>query len=258
MKLFFRDMGGEGRPIIILHGVLGSSKNWITAGKNLSVSGHVFALDQRNHGDSPHSDSHTLDDLVGDLDEWISDHSARLPVLVGHSMGGLVAMAFALRYPDKISGILVVDIAPKAYRETNRDEFAAISVDVSQAKNRSEIDAKMKAFVPDATVRQFLQMNLESLNSGGYRWKIPVEVLKKADFSDGMDSLLLMRSYSGPALFILGGKSPYVSGEDFPAIKKFFPSAKIEVLPDADHWLHFSAAADFQRLAAEFLSRLKT
>ena len=152
MTLYTREFGGGGIPVTILHGLFASSKNWIGTGQYLSQFCKPFALDLRNHGDSPHSDSHTLAGMIGDLDHWLNERNIEKTVLLGHSMGGLVSMGFSLSHPDRIRGLIVVDILPRAYRPNFSREIAALSLDLSPYKNRREIDKAMEKIIPDLQI----------------------------------------------------------------------------------------------------------
>jgi esterase len=259
MKLYHREFGGQGFPIVILHGLFASSKNWVSVGKFLSSRGRSFAVDLRNHGDSPHADSHTLADLVGDLHEWLSDQHLERPVIIGHSMGGLAAMAYSLSRPAALRGLVVVDIAPRPYRPDFEREFAALSLDIGELNSRAEIDQALQAIVPDPEVRQFLQMNAER-SDGGFRWKLNVPVLKASPFMDGPDFGRFRDGLSGqsevPALLVVGGESEFVREEDIPLFKGYFPQGSVKVIPGCGHWLHYVCSNGFQEMLASFLSGL--
>ena len=251
MKLFFRDLGGSGKPLVIMHGLFGSSKNWISNGKTLSTIRKVYALDLRNHGDSPHSDSHTLDDLVEDLNEFIISLPEK-PDIMGHSMGGMVASMFALKYSEKIEQLIVLDIAPRTYPIRFGLEFDALQIDVSLFNSRDEIDKKMAGIIPDPFIRQFLQMNLEKIETG-YRWKLNVKALKEGRTALTFKSESLL-PFKGRSLFLLGGKSEYIVPGDIEVIQKLFPNSKIYTIPEAGHYLHYLNADEFLKQTILFLS----
>jgi pimeloyl-ACP methyl ester carboxylesterase len=246
-------------PIVILHGLFGSSRNWTSVAKQLAAETDVYCLDFRNHGDSPHLPSHSLADLREDLREWLSARTIARPILLGHSMGGMVAMSFALEYPDRVAALIVIDIAPRNYPPHHESEFAALSLDVSRCATRQDVDSLMSAAVPDRAVRQFLQMNLERENSahGGYRWKINVPVLKEASFTRGLERAgtddPVARQYAGPTLFVRGGQSDYIRDTDFDEIHARFPAAHIETVAGHGHWLHHTAAPEFVRQVRAFV-----
>ena len=259
MKLNARELGGRGLPVVILHGLFASSRNWVSAGKAMADWGQVFALDLRNHGDSPHADSHTLEDLVADLHEWLAERGLERPILVGHSMGGLAAMGYGLSDPQGLGGLVVVDIAPRSYRPDFRRELEALSIDISGFRSRGEIDEALKSIVPDEDVRQFLTMNAER-RDGRFRWKLNVPALRASPFLNGpefsiFDTTGESRS-TAPALLVAGGESDFVRQEDIPLFRRFFPNGSVEVIPGCGHWLHFICSDRFQELVAGFLSGL--
>jgi esterase len=245
------DFGGRGRHILILHGLFGSARNWTTLGRFLSRHGHAVGLDCRNHGASPHADSHTLCDLIDDLMSWIEGNCPQPPLLVGHSMGGLTAMGCALLHPEAVAGLVVVDIAPRAYTLDFTTELRALSLDPSGFRSRREADAALLPLITDTDLRQFLLLNLEKQN-GVYRWKLNVPVLAQASFASELPAL--PGSYDGPALFVRGGESGYVGDGDLPEIARRFPRATVETLPGADHWLHHSARPRFEAALTRFFS----
>ena len=259
MKLNYREFGGEGAPIVILHGLFASSRNWVSVGKALTDHGRAYALDLRNHGDSPHAESHTLEDLVGDLEEWLTAQRLQQPILVGHSMGGLAAMAYSLAHPRALRGLAVVDIAPRAYHPDFEQELAALSLDLSPFRSRGEIDEALRPIVPDEDVRQFLEMNAERAD-GGYRWKINVSALRHSPFAAGSEFAPFDDSLAGgsevPALLIAGGESDYVREEDIPLFRRYFPNASVEVIPGCGHWLHYICSDSFLRMLTRFIDRL--
>jgi pimeloyl-ACP methyl ester carboxylesterase len=255
MKLYTRDFGGQGVPVVILHGLFASSKNWMSAAQFLSGFSRPFALDLRNHGDSPHSASHTLEDLIGDLKEWLQDRELERAVLLGHSMGGLASMGFALTHPRAVEGLIVVDILPRGYRPDFTSEFEALSLDLSPYKNRREIDEAMAPIIPDQQVRQFLQMNVERENEG-FRWKLNVPALESSEFLQGPDFSAFGEPFGGPALLIAGGESPFAREEDRPRFGEYFPNGRIEVLEDCGHWLHYICSDEFQDVVKGFIADL--
>ncbi len=261
MELFHRDLGGAGLPILILHGLFGSSRNWLTAGAALARFGRVRALDLRNHGGSPHAPTHSLDDLVDDLEEWIARHlgtgpAGERPVLVGHSMGGLAVMGFALRRPGRVRALIVVDMAPRAYPFHFEAQLEALRLDLSRFTTRAQVEAAVAPLLPDPEVRRFLLMNAER-SDGGFRWVLNREALAQASFlSDAARLGAPGEVYPGPALFLAGGRSDHVQPEDVPLIRRLFPAARVETVPGADHWVQHSAPREFLRLTGGFLAGL--
>ncbi len=243
------------QSIVILHGLFGSSKNWISICKALAEKYQVFALDLRNHGDSFHSSEHSIPAMSKDLGEFLRDQKIENPILIGHSMGGIVSMYFTLNHPQLVSSLIVEDIAPKSYPFEYQNEVSALSIDVAHCKTRTEVDHLMERFVPDTFLRQFLQMNLERKEGGGYYWKLNVSALQNSDrlfdsyFKEGLNS-------TNPTMFVLGGSSTYVREEDKQTIQNFFPNAQIEVIEGGGHFVHYSHSAQFLTLVFDFLSSL--
>jgi esterase len=196
---------------------------------------------------------------VADLHEWLGDHGLERPVLVGHSMGGLAAMGYALTHPEVPHGLVVVDIAPRAYRPDFSREFAALSTDISRMSSRSEIDRTLEPLIPEEDVRQFLEMNAERAN-GGFRWKLNVEALQSSPFMNGPDFARFEEHLRGrseaPALLIAGGESDFVREEDIPLFRSYFPNGSVEIIPGCGHWVHYICSDSFLKLLDDFLSRL--
>jgi len=255
MKLYTREFAGQGTALVILHGLFASSKNWIGTAQALSASCRPFAVDLRNHGDSPHSDTHTLADMIADLEQWRSDRGLERMVLLGHSMGGMVSMGYALSHAQAVGGLIVVDILPRAYRHDFSAEFAALSLDLSPYRSRGEIDRAMVPIVPDQQVRQFLQMNV-ARGGGGFRWKLNVPVLETSEFRNGPDFSVFSSRFHGPALLVAGGLSPFAPRGELSRFIEYFPDGKIEILEDCGHWLHYICSQGFQAIVQEFMASL--
>jgi esterase len=247
MDLFHRDLGGAGLPpLVILHGILGSSRNWQTAGKDLAARYHVFALDLRNHGGSAHSEEMTYDAMVGDVTAWLDAHGLGRVTLLGHSLGGKVAMLLACRQPERVERLVVVDIAPKDYSwgGKQRSEFAAMNgLDLAGLSSRAEAEKRLEAGVPDWAMRKFLTTNLERDGEGRWRWTVNLAALTEALPALEKNPLQAEDRFAGPVLFITGGKSAYVPPGDHAAILRHFPAARIETLADCGHNPHMEARA---------------
>ena len=253
MLLFSRDFGGDGVGIILLHGMFGSSKNWVRVGQFLSSYGRCYALDLRNHGESPHAESHSLYDLIDDLREWVDAHRMHRPILVGHSMGGLAAMGYSLANAAEVRALVVVDIAPKRYVPSHAREFDALRLDVTSFSSRQEIDDRMAEIISDPSVRRFLQMNIERTETG-FRWKINVNALERSTVLTDVPSL--RGQYRGMVLFVAGDRSGYVDESDHATIRRYFPNARIVTISGGDHWLHYSAAEEFKETVGRFVARV--
>lgn len=255
MKLFYREVG-KGQPIIILHGIFGSSDNWLTQARMLSTHYHVFSLDQRNHGQSPHSDEFDYPSMVTDLAEFIDDHALSDPVIIGHSMGGKTAMNFALAHPDKLRRLIVVDIAPKPYNlehYTILDGLKAIPIDTLQT--RQEADDILARYVPEPDVRQFLLKNLQRKPEGGFGWKLNLPAIDKNLSNIGLD-MQYPGTFDKPVLFVRGERSRYISDEDMDRILQIFPKAQIETL-DTGHWVQAEKPQEFVELVKNWLDQTR-
>ncbi|HVU17277.1 MAG TPA: alpha/beta fold hydrolase [Candidatus Didemnitutus sp.] len=254
VRLHHVDLGGAGRPpLVVLHGLLGSSRNWQSAGKDLAAHFHVFALDARNHGRSPHDPEMSYVAMAGDVAAWLDEHGLKRVTLAGHSMGGKTAMLLACREPARVDRLVVVDIAPKNYRwAAHRAEFAAMNeLDLTSLSSRGEAEMRFEGRVPDLGMRKFLATNLERADHG-WRWTVDLPVLTTALAEMEKNSLEPGDHFAGPALFIPGGKSRYVQPADYPAIHEHFPAATIEVIAEAGHNPHMECRTEFVRRIVEF------
>lgn len=248
MRLFHRDLGGAGRPrLVLLHGLLGSSRNWQTTGADLTATFHVCALDLRNHGKSPHAPSITYQEMVDDVLAWMDAHDVRKTTLLGHSLGGKVAMLIACRHPERVERLIVVDIAPKSYlSHAHRAEFAAMNeLELTSLPSRGEAELRFEARVADWAMRKFLTTNLERTENGGWVWQINLPVLTAALQELEANSLGPEDRYEGPVTFVLGGRSRYVEDPDHATIRHHFPSATMKTIADAGHNPHMEARAAF-------------
>jgi len=251
MELFYRTLGGEGAPIVMLHGLFGSSQNWAGMGRRLIPQGAVYALDLRNHGDSPHAPTHTLSDCVRDLQEWVIAHAHQQVRLIGHSMGGQAAMGFAAALPDLVAGIAVLDIAPRPYPMDHEKELHALRTDIRGCSTRAEVEALLAPLLPDPGVRQFILTN--AVREGeGFRWRLNVETLAASTLSG--DFADFAGRYEGPTLLVACGRSAYVQEEDRALMSRYFPAVQVRTIPEADHWPHISAPAALEKVLHEFLS----
>jgi esterase len=248
MKMFFRKLG-EGSPLIIVHGLYGSSDNWLTIGKALARNFQVFLVDLRNHGNSPHTDRHTYTLMKLDLLEFLDRYDIEKAILVGHSMGGKTVMHFASDYPERVGSLIVIDIAPKSYHSLTdfssqvTDHMNILngmqSMDFSIVKTRADADAQLAGYVRSSRIRNFLLKNIRRNRDHTYSWKINVPVLIRELPSILGGMKIPETGITGfPVLFVRGENSPYILDTDFPEINKFFPLAEFVTIPGAGHWLH--------------------
>ena len=256
MQLFYRHFGNKGdQPVIILHGIFGISDNWVTYGKRLAAEGfEVFIPDQRNHGQSPHSDVFNYLALTDDLFDFIDEHEIEDPILLGHSMGGKVVMRFALENPLLVSKLIVVDITLKAYgpRRQHRMIIEALqSVDLSKVRSRQEVDKMLAASIPELRIRQFIMKNLHRIEKDRFEWRINIRGI--ADNLDQLfDGIDTISKFEKPALFVKGGASDYILLEDYDQIRYNFPNAEIVTIAGASHWVHVEAPEVFYQLTMGF------
>ncbi len=252
VRLNFRK-SGSGPTFVILHGLYGASDNWISIAKKLEEQFTVYVPDLRNHGHSPHTTTHTFQDMTNDLYCFFDDHSITNATILGHSMGGKLAMMFAAEYPELVNCLIVADIAPKSYNSVNQtfksvmqhelilelmDELNLVAVG-----SRKEIDQFLSEKLRDPSLRQFLIKNIHRNKDGYFEWKINVPVLKYAfrSITSEVDSEWFADRQpilNYPVTFVRGMNSDYITDGDIPAIKKIYPDAKIIDISDAGHWLH--------------------
>lgn len=258
MKLFFREYtpaAATGKqPLIIIHGLFGSSDNWLTQAKILSLQYKVYSIDQRNHGQSPHDNAFDYPSMVADLLEFINDHNIVNPAIIGHSMGGKTAMNFALAHPDKIDKLVVVDISPRAYELEHyviADGLAAIPLDTVSSRNQA--DELLAQYVPETDVRQFLLKNLNRKPEGGFSWKINLPVIREKLSNIGLD-LQFQGTFEKPTLFIRGRRSRYVPDADWTRIKEIFPQAELETM-ETGHWVQAEKPQEFVDIVMRWLDQ---
>jgi esterase len=253
MKLH-RQHYGAGRPLIILHGLLGSLTNWTTLSKQFGAAYHVIAVDQRNHGGSPHSADMRFAAMADDLRELVVDEDLAAAHVLGHSMGGKTAMEFALRYPALVERLVVVDIAPRAYPPHHDAIFAGLdALDLGAATSRGELDAVLAQNLPDRGVRQFLLTNVQRDDDGRFRWRIDLPAIKAA-YSGIVGAIQADEPFNGPTLFVRGEHSDYIQPADEPEIRALFPAATVQTIPGAGHWVHAEAPAVFAQVVLGFLA----
>lgn len=254
MRLHFKAQG-NGKPLVILHGLFGSLNNWNTLGRRLGEHWKVFLVDQRNHGRSPRDPVHTYKAMAADLAELFREQAIPSAHIVGHSMGGKTAMEFALAHPESVLSLVVVDMPPQA-TEARHDEIldALTGLDLSNFSSREDVDEALRPRIANQAVRQFLLTNLKREEAGGgFAWKMNLDALRKnyGEINRGIDN---GRKYAGPVLFIKGGRSPYLSEEDLPFITSLFPSASMQTIPGAGHWVHAEAPEEFLSAVERFIS----
>jgi esterase len=252
MRLHFKGFG-QGRPLVILHGLFGSSDNWTGIARRLMDSFRIFAVDLRNHGLSPHAAQMSLPTLAGDLVEFWEAQALESAAVLGHSLGGKVAMQFALRHPDRVEQLVVVDISPRAYPASHEEILRALlALDLASFQTRRQIEDALAPAIPDLAVRRFLLKNLGRNPSGALDWKINLRGIAD-NYLRLTGAVTGSAPFTKPALFLRGGKSDYIGAADVPLIRQWFPRAEIQTIPEAGHWVQAAAPEEFVRRLRNFL-----
>jgi len=252
MKLAFKKMG-SGEPLIILHGLFGSSDNWQTLGKQFAEDFSVYLIDQRNHGRSPHSDVFNYHLLAEDLNQFMEEHGIDGATLIGHSMGGKTVMRFAQLFPEKVKKIVVADMGVKAYSPHHHEVLRAFhAINPDTLDSRSEAEERIESIIPEFGVRQFLLKNLYRKKEGGYGLRVNYQVMESE--MDRILEELPSDSSDAEALFIRGVKSNYIPDSDFDQIRSIFPKAEFADL-QAGHWLHAEKPEEFYAEVKKFVTK---
>lgn len=227
--------------------MLGSSRNWQSAGKDLAEHYHVLAVDLRNHGTSPHAEPMTYEAMVSDVLAWLDRQGLGEVHLLGHSMGGKVAMLLACRHPGRVSQLTIVDIAPKGYTwPGHRQSFAAMNeLNLADVRSRADVEMRFEARVPNWMTRKFLTTNLDRDEQGRWRWVINLPVLSGALSTLESNPLRPEDRFTGKTRFIAGATSNYIEPADHDAILRHFPAADIRSVPEAGHNPHMERREDF-------------
>ncbi len=253
MELNFKSFG-QGPPLIILHGLFGTLDNWQTLGRRWADHYTVFLVDQRNHGRSPKVDHMDYPSMAEDLKEFLEHHWVYHAHLLGHSMGGKTVMEFALHYPDMVDRLVVVDIGIRANPNRHGSIFKALfDLDLTSLKDRKAAEAALAPEIEDRSIRQFLLKNLVRTKERGYEWKMNLPVLYR-DYTNILAPIESSTPYEKEALFIRGGKSSYVTDDDWPAIQAVFPRAQLATVAEAGHWVHADAPQQLSELVLGFLN----
>lgn len=253
MELFYNQYGHDGPPLLILHGLLGANGNWHTLSRTVFQDvATVYAVDQRNHGRSPHADRMDYEAMAADIRAFIERHDLGRVSLLGHSMGGKTAMQTALSYPKIVDRLIVADMAPKAYTARHEKLLDALAgIDPSTYDDRGAIDAALAEDVPSRPIRQFLLKNLD-YDGETYTWKMNLDAIRT--HYDALNAALPAdATFEGPTLFVRGGASDYVADDDLPGIRKRFPTARLETIDGAGHWLHADSPDAFSEVVVDFL-----
>ncbi|RAR47744.1 alpha/beta fold hydrolase [Flavobacterium lacus] len=252
--MLYSKIEGEGKPLLILHGFLGMSDNWKTLGTHFAEQGfQVHMLDLRNHGRSFHSDEFNYQVMTEDILNYCQFQKLQNIDIIGHSMGGKVAMFLSANHPELINKLIVADIGPRYYRPHHQGILEGLNaVDFALKPERSEVDEILKKYIPDFGTRQFLMKSLYWKEPGQLAFRFNLQVFNKEIEQVGI-ALPEEAHFDKPTLFIKGGNSRYILDEDFPAIKKHFPKAEFATIPNAGHWLHAENPQLFFEMVMNFL-----
>lgn len=252
MELFYREMG-EGKPLVIVHGLFGSGDNWQTLGRRYADHFHVYLVDQRNHGHSPHASEHSYEAMADDLLAFCERLGLENFHLLGHSMGGKTAMRFTSEHASMVDRLIVADIAPKPYGVHHRELVdCLLGADLSVMKTRQEVEAHLEQGIADFSTRQFFLKNLYWKSQGVLAWRFNLEILSDtlAEISGDAGQQICLNE----TLFIRGGKSNYIVDSDVEWLNHYFPHNRLVTIPEAGHWLHAESPDAFFDATLAFLS----
>ncbi len=254
MNLYFREFG-SGKSLIIVHGLFGMSDNWVSLGKQFAKNFRVIIPDLRNHGRSPHSQVFDFPSMEEDLLELIEEETDGEVMLLGHSLGGRIAVNLTLHHPQLVKKLVIVDISLRRYPPLE-DQLHLMQVmqqlDLSKINRRSEAESKLKHLTPSLRLRQFLLKNLYWLERGKLAWRMNLQVINEnipALFGAGGAPGV----YKGPTLFIKGEKSDYIKDGDLEVINEKFPGSRIRTIEGASHWVHADRPGEFYQVVSDFL-----
>ena len=244
---------GEGSPVLILHGLFGSGRNWQAIAKRLAGEHRVYTVDLRNHGSSPWTDSMSYGEMAEDVRVFVEQQQLAPVTLVGHSMGGKVAMVLALEHASLVRRLITVDIAPASYEHSFVPYVQAMQdLNLGGLKRRDDADAALDKRIPDADIRRFLLQNLV-FRDQHFDWRINLAALARSNSELTAFPDVGNRRYEGPTLFVHGGDSTYVQSGHRVVIERLFPRARIAAVPGAGHWVHVDQPARFIELLKDFI-----
>lgn len=253
-ELIYAKVEGSGKPMLIIHGFLGMSDNWKTLGSRYAEAGYeVHLLDMRNHGRSFHAMEFNYTVMAQDVVDYCQANDLESIVLIGHSMGGKIAMKVAVKFPELVKKLIVADISPRAYAPHHQDIMAALNaVDFSTNPSRAEVQKVIERYVSEPGVIQFLMKNVYRVTPEQLGFRFNLDAFNQDEESIG-EALAMDEIYHKPTLFLRGEKSKYIQAEDEELIKKHFPDSKTETVSGAGHWLHADKPDDFFEKSMAFL-----
>jgi pimeloyl-ACP methyl ester carboxylesterase len=265
VKLFYRE-SGKGETLIILHGLYGSSDNWVSISKELEPFFRVINVDQRNHGQSPHSSEHSYSVLANDLLELFNDLNLEKAILLGHSMGGKTAMQFTFDHPERVSSLIVVDISP--WSHIGKNEYSTrivedhrniidglLSIPIDKITSRNQANAILSEWVKAEYIRQFLLKNLKREHDGSFTWKLNLPIISSniVNLMSGIEIKSHDFICKTKTLFIRGELSNYIPTAREEDIKKIFVNSKIVTIEKSGHWVHAEKPKEFLAAVITFL-----
>jgi pimeloyl-ACP methyl ester carboxylesterase len=252
-ELYFKAYGA-GPPVVVLHGLFGSGENWHPVASALAHDFRVFAVDQRNHGRSFHSERFDYEAMAEDIRSFIDRTILSPAAVIGHSMGGKVAMRLASEHPDRVDRLVVVDIT---HRSTGMRLVPAVEallrLDLSRIQRLSEAEQGLRRDIPERQLRLFLLKNLDRNASGAYRWKVNMRSIHRN--LSVICGPVEVRRFTKPCLFVRGAESDVIREADWPECRRHFPQAELVTLPGAGHWVHVEAKTRFLETVGDFLAR---
>lgn len=253
MQLNYK-ISGDGSPLIILHGLFGTLENW--GGQTAVLKEHyqVISVDLRNHGRSPHSIEMNYLAMANDIIQLMDELSLTSAAILGHSMGGKVAMQLALKFPDRVNKLIIVDISPVSYNSKHNAIFNGLaSIELSSLTSRSQADIALKPYEENPDVRSFLLKNLYRDQNKAFRWRPNLEILRK-EYHNLIEAPS-GKQYNGPTLFIKGKNSDYITIDHQTAINQLFSNVHFKMIEGAGHWPHAEKAKVFSSIVLNFLQR---
>ena len=254
MKLLHSTILGSGQPLIILHGYFGMSDNWKSLGAKFSENFEVHLIDQRNHGRSFHSEDFDYELLVDDLYNYIQHNQLKNTILLGHSMGGKVAMQFAVSYPELVDKLMVADISPRFYTPHHEDILAALNtVNFSLQNTRKKVEDFLRIYIKDEGTLQFLLKNVYWKSKEELAFRFNLQSLMEHNSEVG-EALPSFTHFNGETLFLKGEKSNYITEDDYALISAHFQNSKIVTIKNAGHWLHAENPEQFYEEVINFLA----
>ncbi len=254
MEVLHSTILGNGQPLLILHGYFGMSDNWKSLGVQFAEKFEVHLIDQRNHGRSFHSNEFDYELLVEDLYNYIQHFSLKNVILLGHSMGGKVAMQFAVTYPEFIYKLIVADISPKYYKPHHEYILAALnSINFSLHNTRKKVEDALKIYIKEEGILQFLLKNVYWQSKGKLAYRFNLASLTENNSEVG-EALPSFTHFDGKTLFLSGENSQYITKDDIPLISAHFSNSKIVTVKNAGHWLHAENPTQFYSEVVRFLA----